>query len=469
MASVIDDPNGRRRIQFVSPDGKRKTIRLGKIDRKTAEGVCRQVEHLLSARLSGQPIPRDTAVWLTTIGDTLRQRLERVGLLDPAPATPTVAQWCQDYLNSRSDLAPRTLARMRDTARLLVEHFGTERRLDQVTASDAEAFIHALEKRYAPNTVRRVTGWCRQFFTAAVKSEVISRNPFQGLAATVRPNRSRSHYVTPAEIQALIEAAPDAEWRLILALCRFAGLRFPSEVLALRWGDVLWDRDRMNVANIKTRRKTGEAFRVVPLFPELRPYLEDAFAVAAPGQVFVITRWRKRRCSMRKMLQQIAHRAGVKWWPKPFVNMRASCATDLVQRYPQHVVTQWLGHTREIAEAHYWQVTEEHYSQAAQKAAQQGTVRSGMEMSSTPLPPPESAGNAALCHLTQLHAVYKNSQVQTLPTPKNLEKNRTSAEGGAQSGALDPYLTRLLTLWPRLTDRQRRRLLRLAERIATVS
>jgi len=415
MASVINDPNGRRRIQFVSPGGKRKTIRLGKIDRKSAESICRHVEALLVAKISGQPIPPGTAVWLTTIGGTLRQRLARVGLLDLAPATPTVAQWCQDYLNSRSDLAHRTRLGLQQTARLMVEHFGLERRLDQVTASDAEAFIHALEKRYAPNTVRRKTGWCRQFFTAAVKSEVISRNPFQGLAATVRPNRSRSHYVTPEEIQALIEAAPDAEWRLILSLCRYAGLRFPSEVMALRWGDVLWDRDRMNVANIKTRRKTGEAFRVVPLFPELRPYLEDAFAVAAPGQVFVITRWRKRRYSMRKMLQQIAYRAGVKLWPKPFVNMRASCATDLVQRYPHYVVTQWLGHTREIAEAHYWQVTEEHYRHAAQKAAQQQAARSGMEMSSTPLPPPENAGNAALCHLTQLHAVYKNNQSLNLP------------------------------------------------------
>jgi len=363
----------------VSPDGKRKTIRLGKVDRKTAEGVCRQVEHLLAARLSGQPIPRDTAVWLTTIGDTLRQRLARVGLLDLAPATPTVSQWCQDYLASRPDWSARTRSNVLFAVRLLVERLG-DTKLDKVTSADAEALVHALEQRYAPNTVRRVTGYCRQIFTAAVKSEVISRNPFQGLAATVRPNRSRSHYVSREEAQALIDAAPDAEWRLILALCRYAGLRFPSEVMALRWGDVLWDRDRMQVPNIKTRRKTGEAFRVVPLFPELRPYLEDAFALAAPGQEFVIARWRKRHYSMWKTLQQIAHRAGVKWWPKPFVNMRASAATDLVQRFPPYVVTAWLGHTREIAESHYWQVTEEHYRHAAQKAAQQGAVRSDKEM-----------------------------------------------------------------------------------------
>jgi hypothetical protein len=37
-----------------------------------------------------------------------------------------------------------------------------------------------------------------------------------------------------------------------VALCRFAGLRCPTEVLALRWGDVLWDQERMNVPNVKT-------------------------------------------------------------------------------------------------------------------------------------------------------------------------------------------------------------------------
>ena len=30
MASVVNDPNGRRRILFVAPDGSRRTVRLGK-------------------------------------------------------------------------------------------------------------------------------------------------------------------------------------------------------------------------------------------------------------------------------------------------------------------------------------------------------------------------------------------------------------------------------------------------------
>ena len=81
MASIANDPGGRRRILFVAPDGSRKTIRLGKIDRKGAEAVGRHVEALLAAKISGQPIPRDTAVWLAAVGEPLLSRLAAAGLV----------------------------------------------------------------------------------------------------------------------------------------------------------------------------------------------------------------------------------------------------------------------------------------------------------------------------------------------------------------------------------------------------
>ena len=81
MASISNDPNGRRRILFVAPDGSRKTIRLGKMDRKSAEAINRHVEALLSAKIGGQPAPRDTASWIASIGDEIQGKLAAVGLL----------------------------------------------------------------------------------------------------------------------------------------------------------------------------------------------------------------------------------------------------------------------------------------------------------------------------------------------------------------------------------------------------
>ena len=381
MASVVDDPGGRRRILFVAPDETRKTIRLGKIDRKSAESIGRHVEALLGAKIGGQPIPRDTAAWLAGIGAKLRDRLAAVGLVEEHTAAPTLEKWCKDYIARRTDLAPRSVARLEYAAKLLVEYFGEDRRVGTVTAADAEAYPRWLsaKKKMGANTCRRQTGWAKQFFGGAVKQEIILRNPFAGLAANVRADRTRDHFVKREDVARIIDACPDVQWRLIVVLCRYVGLRCPSEVLALKWSDILWDSNRMTVPNEKTGSATGEAFRTVPLFPEVRSLMEDAFGLAQEGDIHVITRYRGGNANLRTQLARIARRAGVAMWEKPFVNMRASCATELAQTYPSYVVTKWLGHTEAVAEAHYWQVTEDHFRKAAQNPAQQPPANSRTE------------------------------------------------------------------------------------------
>lgn len=72
MASVSKDGKGWRILSTV-PDGKRKTLRLGRTDKKTAESVRVHVEALLAARMSGLPLQLATAAWLTTIGEPLKE------------------------------------------------------------------------------------------------------------------------------------------------------------------------------------------------------------------------------------------------------------------------------------------------------------------------------------------------------------------------------------------------------------
>ena len=55
MASVVNDPGGRKRILFVDPAGDRKGVRLGKASQRAAEGVAFRIEQLLAAKMTGQP------------------------------------------------------------------------------------------------------------------------------------------------------------------------------------------------------------------------------------------------------------------------------------------------------------------------------------------------------------------------------------------------------------------------------
>ncbi len=365
MASVASEPNGNRRILFTDPDGKRRTLRLGKLPKKQADAVRVKVESLLSAKLSGQPVEPETARWVQQLGDTLHSKLAGVGLVE-GRSSARLGSFIDEYIDRRKPrLKTATILNLNQARDHLTRNLGQERDLRSITSADAEDWQATLRKTgLGENTIRRTTGRARQFFRNAQSRGVVESNPFEGLAASVRPERSRDHFVTREETQKVLDACPDVEWRAMFALARFGGLRTPSETLLLRWGDIDWANGRFTVRSPKTEHHDGKGSRIVPLFPELVPHLRDAFEQADEGEEFVITRYRA-GANVGPQLKRIVERAGVKPWPKLWQNCRASRATELAQQFPQHVATAWMGHSAKIAEAHYLQVTAEHFAEAS--------------------------------------------------------------------------------------------------------
>src|SRR5690606_26520082 len=100
------------------------------------------------------------------------------------------------------------------------------------------------------------------------------------------------HFIDRTTAAKVLDACPDAQWRLLFALSRFGGLRCPSEHLALTWADINWADGRMRVRSAKTEHHDGKGERWIPLFPELRPYLEAVWDATEPGSRYVITRYR---------------------------------------------------------------------------------------------------------------------------------------------------------------------------------
>src|SRR5262245_13822327 len=165
MASIANDPGGRRRILFVAPDGSRKTIRLGKIDRKSAESICRHAEALLGAKLNGQPIPRDTAAWLATVGDTLRDRLAATGMIEPIRRL-TVAEFVGQWLENKkaAGYKPASLIAWGQTATGLTDTFGGKL-LNTLGHADGESYRAGMQARgLRAATVHRRLGHARQMF-----------------------------------------------------------------------------------------------------------------------------------------------------------------------------------------------------------------------------------------------------------------------------------------------------------------
>ena len=82
-------------------------------------------------------------------------------------------------------------------------------------------------------------------------------------------------------------------------------------------------------AQPKTEHHDGGESRFVPLFPELRPYLLDAFSQAEEGTEFVITRCRNSKTNLRTQMERIIRRSGLKPWPKLFHNLRSTRRSSL--------------------------------------------------------------------------------------------------------------------------------------------
>jgi hypothetical protein len=273
LASISTSADGRKTIQFVGRDRKRRSIRLGKMPDKAAENLCAKVECLAAVQAAGVPLDDELITWLAKAGDFIHDKLAAVGLVEPRvkqqkPAD-LLGEFVTTYIDGRSEVKPRTREIYRAARARLVGFFGEKKPLRDITAADADAWVIYLKGKYAPGTIGRTVEHAMAFFRNALRKKLIAENPFADIKTPDQTNQSRKHFIDRETARRVLDALPDAEWRLIFALARYGGLRCPSELLVLTWADVNWEKGRFRVDS----PKTGE--RWVPLFPELRPSLRE--------------------------------------------------------------------------------------------------------------------------------------------------------------------------------------------------
>ena len=389
MASITKDNGGKRRIQFVASDGKRKTIRLGKMSQRNAEQVKFRIERLLEAKLTGHAIDSDTARWVANLDPRMADKLTRAGLISKVVrvSSAKLGPFLREYLESRADLKPATKVVQGQVIRDLTDFFGETCELGSITPGDGDDFKQWLIRReLAATTIHKRIQVARSMFGAMIRRKLISENPFEGVKAPAAQTKDRQRFVKRTEIDQVLKACPDHHWRMIVVLARYGGLRTPSETLSLRWQDIDWESERIIVPSPKTEH-AGKASRTIPLFAELRPYLIESFELAREKSEYVVdSKYRKaangkagwKNANLRTTFEKIVKRAGLEPWPRLFHNLRASRETELVEQFPVQVVTDWLGNSPNVAMRHYLMTTEEHFAaavkgepKAAQNAAQQ--------------------------------------------------------------------------------------------------
>jgi len=383
MASISTDSQGNRRILFTAPGGKRSAIHLGNMNAKQAKTLKTKVETLASAIAAKLPLDSETSSWLGNIGDEYAAKLAAVGLIPERREAVSLAGLLEVYGREKEGKnKPGTKTNHRTISNDLTGFFGEANDPRTITEDDALRFVeHLRERKLAAATVARRLTRVRSIFEHGLKRKYLLANPFAELKSASYLPPERKAYVSPEDARRLIEAA-NSTWRTIIALARFAGLRCPSEVLMLKWENVNFAMNRMTVSSPKTEGIPGKAYRVMLIFPALRPYLEDAFELAEAGEVYVVggkqgDAYRKAsqsangwvNCNLRTSFEKIIRRAGLKQWPRIFHTLRASCETDALAVYPINAVTQWMGHSATVALKHYSRVPEHLFQYGAQTGA----------------------------------------------------------------------------------------------------
>ena len=389
MASITRHPNGRREVQFIGPDQKRRTVRLGKVDQKAAESVRTRIEELSTAVTHGSSVSPATSQWLATLGDGLHERLVRAGLCKPRDqgraVEMTLGRMIDEYVARRDDVKPGTRMIYAQARKHLVRHFGQDRPVRAITVAEAGDFRRAMRRDYSEAYTAKMVIKCRTFWRDAADRKVVETNVFAKVQAGSQVNVARHRFIDRPTIERVIAVCTDPQWKLLIALSRYAGLRCPSEHLALTWDDVDWEAGRMTVRACKTEHHADGGIRIVPIFEDLRPHLHAVYAAREQGETHVITRYRQANCNLRTQFIRYIRQAGLTPWPRLFHNLRASCQTDLAERFPSHVVCQWIGNSELVARKHYLQTTEQHFEKAnGTSTAPQGGPKSDAESDAAP-------------------------------------------------------------------------------------
>ena len=350
-------------IQFrFDPKQKKHTIYLGKISKKASELILIRVEELIAAKISHSPIPTETASWVASIGDKLRNKLYKLGLVDKATnnVLVTLEELIQQFVKYQV-VTPATLGVYKQSINSLLKHFGAKTLIATIDVKAADQWRTAIGNTgLAEPTISKRIQNVKAIFSKAVTWKMISSNPFSHLKQGSQQNRSRIEYVSKEIIEQVMNACSNAESKAIIGLARFAGLRCPSEIIPLKWKHIDFIAGTINVTSPKTKN-SGKGMRMVPLDPDLAKLL----IAVKPGSSEdpVISELASKSKNFRGMLLTAIKKSGNEPWERIFHNLRDSCGSDWNDKIGNaFAASAMMGHSVKVAAEHYNKVRSSHFS-----------------------------------------------------------------------------------------------------------
>lgn len=190
-------------------------------------------------------------------------------------STFTVAGWIEEWLRRKEPLVTlATLRRYQGSCRAFIGWLGTraDQSLEAITTTHVRQFRDAMREGRAAKTVNAYVKDVSSIFKAAVNEGLMPSNPASPLQSLPESDSVKRTPFSTEECRALIERAPTPDWRGVVLVGLYTGLRL-SDCASLTWGDIDFANGTLTVIPKKTKRK-GIEIRV-PLAPPLRQFLDE--------------------------------------------------------------------------------------------------------------------------------------------------------------------------------------------------
>lgn len=347
-------PDGKPRspyyfVDYVAPDGSRRRVSTKRTDKEAAQTVLREMiaaellakkEQLTPERareLIEQLAQRTTGKVEDMVTRLLAARQhaseERTAepharkligdIVERATGRPLeackVRDWLTDWIEGKKlSKAEGTALRYGQAVDTFVASLGesADKDLNTLRTKDIQTFYKAERKEgKSVQTVALEVKVIKSALRAATKQGFLKTNPAEAFEfpAEAEAGAVERETFSPAEVAALIEAADTKDWKGVIRLAYFTGMRL-GDCVNLRWRDVNLAGSVIVYVPRKTARRKSKAI-TVPMHPELEAELSAMTGADGSPEAFVFASLAGKtsagRSGLSMTFSRIMERAGV--------------------------------------------------------------------------------------------------------------------------------------------------------------
>ena len=340
MANIYKKKFGSTWIIRFSINSDRKTLYTGLKNKTIAQRLADKVEELKNSVLAGADFSPELISWigkLETENTEIYEKLISLGLLKNRRRKTTLTDLLEIYEKNGTNKKESTQYKYEKTGRYLLQFFGKDKPIEEITIEDAERFItwfkttplnarSKMPKVYSTSKVNRETTAFKSVFKFAEDAGLIQKSPFRLLHGGASENPDTLEYVPAETVLHVIQQCGNPKWRAIFALGRFAGARGASDFSILTWDKIRFSSpDELGFIILE-----GKTSGVIPMNPVLEQCLADLFDRAAENEPKVFPDITS-RSNINVVVRKQILAASVDMWKNPWYNLRKSFCTDVME------------------------------------------------------------------------------------------------------------------------------------------